>query len=249
MEVLTAMAASGLRSRTETLDVLANNIANSQTSGYKADGESYNLFFGDDAWEGVNEDRPTANDEMPLVQSSWLNLAQGTLVPTGNPTDLALTSSGFFAVQSESGTLYTRGGHFRISKKGTLQTPEGYELLATGGKPLQLDTTKPFTVSTSGQVSQEDTPKGAVQIVDVQSGDDLIKHGASYFMLSPSTQASPAANVEVVQGKVESSNVEATQSSVQLVGVLRQFEMLQRAVRIASDMGKQAVEQVAKVGS
>jgi flagellar basal-body rod protein FlgF len=68
-------------------------------------------------------------------------------------------------------------------------------------------------------------------------------------MLSSSGKVSPAANIEVVQGKVESSNVEATQAAVKLVGVLRQFEMLQRAVRIAGDMGKQAVEQVAKVGS
>lgn len=248
MEALTAMAASGLRSRTETLDLVANNIANTGTSGYKADGESYNLYFGEDAWEGVNENRP-ADGEMPLVQNNWVNFAQGTLLPTGNPSDLALTSPGFFAVQSQSGTLYTRGGHFRISKKGTLQTPEGYELLATTGKPLQLDTTKPFTISPSGQVVQEDTPKGSLQLVNVDSADNLIKHGGTYFMLSSSGKVSPAANAEVVQGKVESSNVEATQSAVKLVGVLRQFEMLQRAVHIASDMGKQAVEQVAKVGS
>ncbi|HEY7305018.1 MAG TPA: flagellar hook basal-body protein [Bryobacteraceae bacterium] len=247
MEALTAMAASGLRVRTETLDLIANNIANTGTSGYKADGESYDLYFGEDAWEGVNENRP-ADGEMPLIRSNWVNFTQGTLLPTGNQSDLALTSSGFFAVQSESGTLYTRAGHFRISKKGTLETPEGYELLATTGKPLQLDASKPFTISTSGQVVQEDTPKGSLQIVDVDSVDNLIKHGGTYFMLPPSGKVSPATNIEVVQGKVESSNVEATQAAVKLVGVLRQFEMLQRAVRIAGDMGKQAVEQVAKVG-
>lgn len=248
MEALTAMAASGLRSRTETLDLIANNIANTGTAGYKTDGESYDLYFGDDAWEGVNENRPP-DGEMPLIRSNWVNFAQGTLLPTGNMSDLGLTSPGFFAVQTESRKLYTRGGHFRISKKGALETAEGYELLATSGKPLQLDASKPFTISTSGQVMQEGVAKGLISVVDVDSVDNLIKHGGTYFMLASSGKMSPAANAEVVQGKVESSNVEATQSAVKLVGVLRQFEMLQRAVRVASDMGKQAVEQVAKVGS
>src|SRR5690348_8870627 len=116
MEVLTAIAASGLRSRTETLDLIANNIANTGTAGYKADGESYDLYFGEDAWDGVNENRP-ANGEMPLIQKNWVNFAQGTLLDTGNMSDLALTSPGFLVVQTDGGPLYTRGGHFRISKK------------------------------------------------------------------------------------------------------------------------------------
>ncbi len=247
MEVLTAIAASGMRSRTETLDLMANNIANTGTAGYKADGESYDLYFGENAWDGVNENRP-ANTEMPLVQKNWVNFAQGTLLDTGNTSDLALTSPGFFVVQTGSGNLYTRGGHFRVSKKGTLQTTEGYELQAVGGKPVQLDPAKAFTVSPNGQIVQGGVAAGTLQVVDVDSGSNLAKHGGTYFVLNSSGKTAPAANIEVIQGKVESSNVEATQSAVKLVGVLRQFEMLQRAVRIAGDMGKQAVEQVAKVG-
>lgn len=247
MEPLTAIAASGMRSRTETLDVLANNIANTGTAGYKADGESYNLYFGENAWDGVNENRP-ASSEMPLLQKSWVNFAQGTLLDTGNMTDLALSSPGFFVVQSDSGPLYTRGGQFRISKKGTLETAEGYQLQAVGGKPLTIDSTKPFTVSPTGQVVQGNTPAGNVQVVDVDSVDNLTKHGGNYFSVSPDGKMTAAANIQVVQGKVESSNVEATQSAAKLVSVLRQFEVMQRAVRIAAEMGKQAVEQVAKVG-
>jgi flagellar basal-body rod protein FlgF len=247
MEVLTAIAASGLRSRSETLDLLANNIANTATAGYKADAESYDLYFGENSWDGVNENRP-ANGEMPLIERNWFNLAQGTLLETGSMSDFALSSPGFFVVQTDNGPLYTRAGHFRISKKGSLQTPEGYDLQVTGGKSLKLDTSKPFNISPAGQIVQGDTVAGTLQVVDVDSVDNLTKHGGAYFMLSASGKTSPAANVEVVQGKIEASNVEATQSAVKLVGVLRQFEMLQRAVRIASEMGKEAVEQVAKVG-
>src|ERR1700751_545019 len=119
MEIITALAASGMRARTESLDLIANNIANSATPGYKADGESYELYFGESAWDGVNANRPAAG-EMPLVQTSWTNYAQGTLLPTGSPGDLAISGVGFFAVQGKTTPLYTRNGHFRVTKQGTL---------------------------------------------------------------------------------------------------------------------------------
>ncbi|MBV9085786.1 MAG: flagellar hook-basal body protein [Acidobacteriaceae bacterium] len=247
MEALTAIAASGMRSRTETLDLLANNIANAATPGFKEDGESYNLFFGDSAWQGVNENRP-ANPEMPLIQKNWVNFAQGTISETGNASDLALTTPGFFVVQSADGTpLYTRSGHFRISSTGVLQTQEGYQVQGTDGKPVQLDPAKTFTVSSSGQISQANVAVANIQVVNVDSLENLIKHGGPYFALAPSGKTAPAANTEVVQGKLEQANVEPTHSAVKLVGVLRQFEMMQRAIRIASEMGKEAVEQVAKI--
>jgi flagellar basal-body rod protein FlgF len=248
MDALTAIAASGMRSRTETLEVVANNLANTSTAGYKADGESYNLYFGDSAWEGYFENRPDTA-EMPIVSHNWSDLSQGTLLETGNTNDIALASPGFFVVQTSEGPLYTRGGHFRISKKGILETREGYPVLATGGRPVRLDPSKPFVISESGQISQDGSPAGTLQIMDVDRVDALTKRGGTYFALSPSAKTSPIQDPQVLQGKVESSNVESSYAAVKLVGVLRQFEMMQRAVRIAGEMGKQAVEQVAKVNS
>src|SRR5689334_20101619 len=97
MDPLIATAASGMRSRIETLDILANNIANAGTTGYKADEASYNLYFGADAWDAYNEGRAPGT-EMPVVEKNWTDLSQGTIIPTGNSSDLALTSSGFFTV-------------------------------------------------------------------------------------------------------------------------------------------------------
>ena len=247
MDTLSAIAASGMRSRTETLDLLANNIANAGTSGYKADSESYNLYFGEDAWNGYRENHPIGS-EMPIVQKNWTNFSQGTLMDTGHMGDVALSSEGFFVVQTESGPLYTRTGHFRIAKSGRLETEDGYAVRGVGGKPLQLDPTRPFVISTSGQVSQDNSPVGNLEILTIDTVDNLTKRGSTYFMLSSGAKTSPAKSTEVLQGKVEASNVEPTQAAVKLVGVLRQFEVLQKAVRIASEMGKQAVEQVAKVG-
>lgn len=247
MDALTAIAAAGMRSRTETLDLLANNLANAGTAGYKADGESYDLYFGDDAWDGVNQNRP-AWSEMPLVQRNWTDFSQGTLLDTGNMGDIALTSQGFFVVQTAGGPLYTRSGHFKVAKNGQLQTPEGYQVVGQNGNPVQLDPSKTFSVSNSGQILQDGNPVATLQVLDVQTVDGLTKRGNTYFSLSPSAKTTPVANPEIAQGKVESSNVNPSTAAVKLVGVLRQFEMLQRAVHIAGDMGKQATEQVAKVG-
>lgn len=247
MDAITSIAASGMRARTETLDLLANNIANSATAGYKADGEAYDLYFGDSAWQGVNDGRP-ANSEMPLVRKSWTNYSQGTIVETGNAADVAISGEGFFSLSTDSGSVYTRNGHFRIAKNGQLQTQEGYVLLDNTGKAIQLDATKGFSIAKGGQVTQNNVPVATVAVVVPDANGSMVKRGGTYFTLSSDGKMLTADNTELFQGKLESSNVESTQSSVKLVGVLRQFEMMQRAMRIASDMNKQAVEQVAKVG-
>src|ERR1051325_1475953 len=129
MDPMTATAASGLRARMESLDLLANNIANTSTEGYKADREFYTLYTAPEA-----ESDPTAS--MPLIERPWIDFSQGTLHATGNPLDLALSGKGFFAVNGPSGVLYTRNGNFRLSASGVLETAEGYPLRGQNGKTI-----------------------------------------------------------------------------------------------------------------
>lgn len=248
MDIITALAASGMRARTESLDILANNIANSATPGYKADGESYDLYFGDSAWDGVNANRPAAG-EMPLVQTSWTNYTQGTLLQTGSPGDLAISGAGFFVVQGETKPLYTRNGHFRLTKQGALETVDGYAALGTDGKAIQLDPTQPFQVNSSGQVSQQGAAVGTLQVVIPDALSSFTKQAGAYFQLTSDGKTMPASDAEVRQATSESSNVDPTEASVKLVSAMRHFEMLQKAIRTAAEMGKQSVEQVAKVPS
>jgi flagellar basal body rod protein FlgG len=176
-------------------------------------------------------------------------MSQGTLMDTGSMSDVALAGPGFFAVQTSSGPLYTRTGTFRISKQGQLTTPEGFSVLGVGGKAIALDAGKPWTVSQNGTVTQDGATVGTLQVVTTNSPGALVKRGGTYFASESGNNMSPVTDPSVVQGKVEGSNVPAPQAAVKLVGVMRQFEMLQKAVRMAGDMNKQAVEQVAKVSS
>src|SRR3974390_3421206 len=99
MDPLTATAASGLRARMESLDLLANNVANATTGGYKADREFYSLYAAPEAQDA----EPVAT--MPLIERPWIDLSQGVLQTTGNALDVALSGKGFLAVQGPSGPL------------------------------------------------------------------------------------------------------------------------------------------------
>ena len=151
MDPLSISAASGMRSRMEALDLLANNIANASTAGFKADREFYNLYVSPEAAEG-NE----APASLPVVQRHWTDFSQGTMAQTGNPLDLALAGKGFFAVNGQSGPLYTRNGNFTIAASGQLQTQEGYAIRGEDGKPIVADPAKPVTVATDGSVTRKD---------------------------------------------------------------------------------------------
>jgi flagellar basal-body rod protein FlgF len=246
MDSLVATAGSGMRSRIETLDLLANNIANAGTAGYKADEESYNTYFGQSAWEGYDEGRPDSA-EMPVIQRNWTDFSQGTLVPTGNNSDLALTSKGFFVVNTPNGRLYTRNGHLRVSRNGELQTQEGYVLSGINGKPIVLDPTRNFEVTGSGEVRQDGVTVGTLAIMNGNNPSSAGKMGSGYFSFSPGNTVQAVVSPEVSQGHVEMSNVTPATAAVKLVNVMRSFEMLQKAVMMASEMNKKVAEEVAHI--
>lgn len=251
MDPLTISAASGLRARMESLDMLANNLANSATSGYKGDHESYGLYAGSESSAELDGQLdPTRPGTLPVIERLWTDFSQGLLQSTGNAFDLALAGKGFFVVTGPSGSLYTRNGSFHADEQGRLVSAEGYPLQSEGGTPLQLDPAKPAEVALDGTVLQGGQPVGRLQLAGVQDQGSLAKVGHSYFrMLDPTAKPSPAKDVQIHQGKLENSNVSPAESAVRLVSVMRQFEMLQRAISLGAEMNRKAVEEVARVGS
>jgi len=242
MDPITAGAAGGLRVRMEALDMLANNISNAATAGYKKDGEFYSLF--EDA-ESVAWGSGTS--AMPLVEKAWTDHAQGTLTETGAKTDLALSGRGVFAVNGPSGPLYTRNGNFRVDGAGKVVTQEGYGLRLAGGASLQVGPGA-FDVAPDGTVRQGETVLGRLEILNFEP-DALIKQGTSLFRTADANTAGTPATAEVAQGKLEGSNVSTAESAVRMVSLMRQFEALQKAIAIGADMNRKAVEEVARVGS
>ena len=239
MDALTISAASGLRARMESLEMLANNLANAATGGYKSDREFYSLYVSPEA-------SGAAPATLPVIDRPWIDFSSGMLRTTGNPLDLALAGKGFFAVQGPSGPLYTRNGSFRLAADGTLTAAEGYPVRLTGGGRLAARPGAPLEFAPDGTVRQQGQSVGQLEIVDFADTAQLAKQGNTYFR-APNGAARPNTSVELHQGKVEDSNVAGPEAAVRLVSIMRQFEMLQRAISLGADMNRKAVEEVARV--
>lgn len=242
MDSITAIAASGLRSRMESLELLANNIANAATGGYKADREFYSLYV---APEAQDSDTPGT---MPVIERHYTDLSQGVITPTGNPLDVALSGRGFFSVTGPSGTLYTRNGSFRLAGDGKLVTAEGYAVQGVGASNLTLDASRAVDITSDGTIQQQGAVVGQLAISEIPSAGGLNKQGSNYFRITdPTVKPGAAVGSTVEQGKLETSNSGGTEGAVRLVSVMRQFEMLQKAVALGAEMNRRAVEEVAKI--
>jgi flagellar basal-body rod protein FlgF len=167
---------------------------------------------------------------------------------------LGLAGKGFFALNSPTGITYSRNGQFEISKTNQLQTAEGYTLRNTRdeGKPINVDPAQPIDIDKTGVVRQGGEELGQIEIDGFENpSQSLRKLGNSYFL--PATSVRPGSqtatidpSTEVRQGTLEQSNVPAADSAVRLISVMRQFEMLQKAVTLDTEMNKEAIEQVAR---
>ncbi len=220
----------------QALDVVANNLANAATSGYKAQFEFHELLEG------------AKGREVPQARSQWTDLAQGTLVPTGKSTDLALSGAGFFVVEGKSGPLLTRNGSFRQLPTGELASSEGYKVRSSAGGSLSLRPGVPFLVRTDGVVMQDGIEAGRIEVAEVAEVNRLEKMGNTLFNPKNAGELKPS-DAEVVQGSVEGSNVSVVDASIRMISVMRQFESLQKALTLNAEMNRKTLEEVARVNA
>ena len=244
MDPITTAAASGLQARLDALDMLANNLANTGSSGYKADREFYGSFMSPRL---ANETDPLVG-ETPVTERNWTDFGQGSLVPTGNATDLALSGSGFFTVQGPKNVLYTRNGGFHLDTKGVLVTNEGYPVRMVGNQKLTVQGPSPIDVGKDGTVSQNGVVLGQLQLADFSDPHMLNKVGSTYFQTpDPTTGPDKLCTAEVQQGKTEQSNASPAESAARMMTILRNFEMLQHAIKLGTEMNRESVQEIARV--
>jgi flagellar basal body rod protein FlgG len=238
MDPLTITAGAGLRSRAEALDLLANNLANASTSGFKADREAYSLFLSEESGQSTS----------PFVEQNRTDFSQGQLKQTGDPQDMALEGKGFFLVDSPDGPLLTRDGSFRVNKEGKLTTSEGYEFAAVEPRRIRAVPGQEIEIDGDGVVRQRGEELGRLKLVDTPASSQPAKREGAYFALDkrdlPGLTPSRA---RVQQGKTEAANFSPAEASIRLVNILRQFETMQKALQIGGEMGRRAVDEVARV--
>lgn len=245
MDPLTIAAASGMKSRMESLSLMANNLANAGTTGYKSDRAFYGLYTSPEASDSSSE-----VSTLPVIERQWTDFSQGTLQPTGSPMDVALSGPGFLTVAGAGGDLYTRNGNLHVSPDGELVTSEGSPVRGVGGDAIHLKSGASVEIATDGTVRQEGRTLGQLAIVNFKSTDSLKKMSGTCFQnTDPKNLPVAASGVQVQQGKLEASNVGVPEAAMGLVGMMRQFEMLQKAVSLGVEMDSKSIQEVARVGS
>lgn len=244
MDSLIASAAAGMRARLETLDLLANNIANSATAGFKADRESFLPWLDPDAaTEG-------SASVAPYLKRQWTDFSQGTLSQTTSPLNVALQGQGFFEVTDGGKRLWTRNGSFQLNGDGKLTTAEGYlvRVIPVDGADYRLNPSIAIEIDVEGNIRQGGKIAGRIDLATFLDATVLEKQGSTYFRAEDSSLSpSRAQGVRFHQGYLESANGAAIESSVRLVSVMRQFESLQRATTIGAEMNKRSIDEVAKI--
>jgi len=229
----------------QSLDMLANNLANASTDGYKVDHEFYSTYIA----QGIDDESESSTGEMPVMQKPWTDFSQGTIQPTGHPLDIAISGPGFFGLNGPSGPLYTRDGNFKLSNTGTLTNSAGYPVRLTGGGTLTLHSQAPIEISSSGEIRQNEKTLGQLELTDFANTRELEKAGSATFKASRKAGATPAKDVEVQQGAIETSNVVVSESAVRLVTLMRHYESLQKAINVANQMNQESITEIARINS
>lgn len=237
-------AFTALASRMQALDLVANNLANVSTTGFRGQHEFYRAVtanLGDRVLSPLN----TAINNFGVMGGANIDLRQGNLQSTGNSLDLAVSGPGFFAVQTVGGIRYTRNGSFHVNKKGQIVTQQDDPVLGPNG-PIQVPDGE-ISVSQDGTVSVNSAVAGQVRLAEFAPGTDLVAEGESNF-IAPAGAEKPAVSSSINDGMLESSNLNPVQESVALMILQRHSEMLSRTLSIfLNDFDRTAVQDLSRV--
>jgi flagellar basal-body rod protein FlgF len=218
-------SAGGMRPALWAQSILSHNLANASTSGFRQERLGYAQPTG--AARTASGARAGAPE---LV--TRLDPTPGAYEVTDRPLDLALQGDGYFAVQTPEGERYTRAGHFLRAEDGTLVTPQGHPLLADGG-PIVLPAGAELQVAADGTLRAGEQNLGRLRLVSFGPETPLAPAGAG--LLAAQGEAATAAGLRVQQGVLEGPNVTPVQAMVEMISLLRHFEMNQKALQVQDE--------------
>jgi flagellar basal-body rod protein FlgF len=235
------------------LEIVSNNVANLNTTGFKSDGALFEQFM----MPVARDNQFTGSDSrLHFVQdrATWLDLSQGPIAQSGNPLDVALDGRGFLVVQTPRGERYTRNGAMQINATGELVTSEGYQVIGESGPIIFQNTDRDITINADGSIrvreganATADSSRGKLRIVDFQNPQQLQKDGSSLFDAGTTQQPRPTADSRVVQGAVEKSNVQGVLEMTRLIEVSRSYTEVSAILQQQSEMRRDSISRLADV--
>jgi flagellar basal-body rod protein FlgF len=236
------------------LEVVANNLANLNTTGYKADRAIFEQYL----MPLASADQFPPNSRQVIFEqdrATWHNLSAGPIQRTGNPLDVAIDGNAFLVVQTAGGQRYTRNGSLQVNAAGTLVTGSGDPVLGVGG-PIQFQTTdsnisigEDGTITVrEGSSATSDSTRGTLQLVIFNNPDQLRKEGSSLFSAPAGAAPQPAPQtVRMVQGAIEQSNVSAVAEMARMIDITRTYSQIANILQQEASERTGAIDKLAAV--
>ncbi len=234
------------------LDTIANNIANIETTGYKADNLSFSEFLMPRARA---EQFPGSDRRVSFVQDrgSWIDFSPGAIQHTGNPLDLAVDGDGYLVVQTPRGQRYTRAGSLAINATGQLVTLNGDAVLGASGPITFQNTDHDISISPSGIItvregnSTVEAPRGTLQLVTFDRQQALQKDQDSTFLAPAGVTPNPAPpNSRIIQGALEKSNVNGVAAMARMIEITRNYTDIAGILQQEGDQRRNALSQLSQ---
>ena len=228
------VALSGQLALERRMETIANNVANMNTAGYRAEGVRFDSVLSraggiDVAFASEGE--------------NYISRRPGPMTQTGNPLDVAVQGEGWLALETPAGTAYTRDGRMHMSQDGELRSAAGYRVLDRGGSPILVDPAAgPVVITDDGMVTQGDRQAGALGLFLIPEQAKLTREDNSAVI--PDIPAEAVADMVgngVRQGFVEGANVNPIQEMTRLIAVSRAFDAAASAAKEQEDTSQQAI--------
>lgn len=196
--------------------VIANNVANAATTGYRQEGLVFSEF--------IRSSGDQASLSMARAEVRNTSMSQGELTQTRNPFDMAIEGDGFFLLETENGERLTRAGSFTPNAAGDLVNAQGYRVMDANGAPIFVPPdASDISVSSDGTISSQGRLLGQIGMVQPENPSDLIREGGVMFRTD--TGFAAADNARLLQGFLEGSNVNAIEQITRLVEIQRAYEL------------------------
>ncbi len=231
-----AIALSQQMALRRNLDVIANNLANLNTTAFKTE----SVIFEEYLMEVKAPDGTTTQYSYVLDQGVNRDLTEGHQRVTGNPLDLAIKGPGYFVIETAAGERYTRNGHFTLNNDGQLTTKEGYAVLDDGNAPIVFTPQDgDITIASDGTITTNLGPRGRIAVVTFENEAALSKEGDSLF--SAVDAPKPNDTAIVVQGAIEQSNVAPIVEMTKMISVMRAYQTAADLMSTNQDMAVEAI--------
>ncbi len=223
----------------ENMSIIANNVANINTSGYRAQ----NMVFS----EYVSDPRHMEEDmSLVLDYGQYQMLDPGPVKVTGNPLDVAIVGNGFLGIQTPAGVQYTRSGNLTQDANGVIKNAMGLPVASQGGGEIRIpEDAANVYIDRKGVVSTEDGEIGQLLLAEFDNPQELNPAGNGLYVTNAEPQ--PPEDTSVVQGSLEGSNVLAVVEMTRMIDVHREYQSVQNMMKNEHDRMKEAAQRLAKV--